>query len=89
MSDVQPDLEKRVKGPAAKVAFDSDGNPTKALQGFARGAGVDPTQVEVVKGDQGDYVYATVTEKGRPVKEVLAEVFSKVITSLSFPKTMR
>ena len=89
MSDVQPDLEKRVKGPAAKVAFDSDGNPTKALQGFARGAGVDLTQVEVVKGDQGDYVYATVTEKGRPVKEVLAEVFSKVITSLSFPKTMR
>jgi len=89
MSDVQPDLEKRVKGPSAKVAFDADGNPTKALQGFARGAKIDPSNVEVVKGEQGDYVYATVIEKGRPVKDVLGDIFSKTISSLSFPKTMR
>ena len=89
LSGQQRDLAVKARGPAAKVAFDSQGNPTKALLGFARGQGVEISEViqEEVKGVP--YVFAQKTEKGRPAAEVLPELLGTVLNKLSFPKSMR
>ena len=76
-------------GPPAKVAFDGDGNPTKAGLGFARGQGVDPAELRVVETEKGPRVAATVTLPGRPATEIVAEVLPAALRSASFPKTMR
>ncbi len=85
----QSDLVREVRGPAAKAAFDSEGRPTQAALGFARSAGVPIESLVSRPTPQGDYVYATVTEVGRPAGAVLAEVFPQMIGGLSFPKSMR
>ena len=73
LSPSQPDLEELVKGPPAERAFDADGNPTKAAEGFARGKGVDVSALETREIDGGNYVVAVVKSEGRPAPEVLAE----------------
>jgi len=85
----QEDLAVKSRGPSVKVAFDADGNPTKALQGFARGQGVDIDEVvqEEVKGVP--YVFAHRVEKGQLATEVLPGLMDKWIHALSFPKPMR
>jgi glycyl-tRNA synthetase beta chain len=85
----QKDLAVKARGPAAKVAYDVQGNPTKALLGFARGQGVEVGSViqEEVKGVP--YVFAYKTEKGRPAAEVLPELLVGCLNKLSFPKSMR
>ena len=85
----QSDLIREVRGPAARAAFDSDGRPTKAALGFARSAGVPVESLVLRPTPQGDYVYATVTEVGRPAAAVLAEVFPQMIAAMSFSKSMR
>jgi len=85
----QSDLIREVRGPAARAAFDSDGRPTKAALGFARSVGVPVESLVLRPTPQGDYVYATVTEVGRPAAAVLAEVFPQMIAAMSFPKSMR
>ena len=69
----QEDLEQLVKGPPADRAFDADGNPTKAAEGFARSKGVDVDQLEIREMDGGEYVAAVEREEGRAAGEVLAE----------------
>jgi glycyl-tRNA synthetase len=85
----QADLAEVVRGPSAKIAFDADGNPTKAAQGFARGKGVDPAALEVRQMDGGEYVVATVRTAGRPAAEVLAEALPEFVRGISFSKSMR
>ncbi len=85
----QTDLEELARGPSAKIAFDADGNPTKAAQGFARGKGIDVSQLEVRELDGGQYVVATVRTAGRPTPAVLAEALPDFVRSLSFGKSMR
>ncbi|MGI6130404.1 MAG: glycine--tRNA ligase subunit beta [Bacillota bacterium] len=85
----QNDLVREVRGPAARAAFDSEGKPTKAALGFARSTGVSVEALACRPTPQGDYVYATVTEGGRPAGAVLAEVFPQMIAAMSFPKSMR
>ncbi|MHC4470724.1 MAG: glycine--tRNA ligase subunit beta [Planctomycetota bacterium] len=80
--------EERV-GPAAKIAFDGDGKPTKAGLGFARGQGVDPEDLRVVETDKGARVAATVTIPGLPTAEVVAGLLPAALRSAPFPKTMR
>src|SRR5690554_5366568 len=58
LPEVQQDLVEEVKGPSAKVAFDAQGNPSKAAQGFARGQGVDVKDLTVKETEAGSYVYA-------------------------------
>ena len=89
VASTQNDLTREVRGPAARAAFDSEGRPTKAALGFARSAGVLVESLVSRPTPQGDYVYATVTEGGRPANVVLAEVFPQMIVALSFPKSMR
>jgi glycyl-tRNA synthetase len=81
----QADFERVEKGPAASIAFDAEGKPTKAAEGFARGRGVALDDLKVENG----YVTAVVKTIGRPAIEVLAEALPDVIAQLKFGKTMR
>lgn len=85
----QTDIETVEKGPPAGRAFDGDGNPTKAAQGFARGKGVDVNDLRIEEIDGGEYVVATVQHKGRPTVEVLAEALPDLIAGIKFRKAMR
>ncbi len=85
----QTDIQREEKGPPANRAFDPDGNPTKAAQGFARGKGVDVSELRVEEVDGGEYVMVTVHEKGRSVVEVLAEALPQVIEDIKFGRSMR
>lgn len=83
--DRQPDEIKTVRGPAKQAAYGPDGAPSKALEGFCRGQGVDPSSAFV----DGDYVWVKKDVVGRSALEVVAEVVPATIRSLTFPKTMR
>ncbi len=85
----QEDIEELVKGPPAKRAFDADGVPTKAAEGFARSKGVDVTKLETRQIDDGAYVVAVVRQAGRTSSEVLTEMLPKLIAEIRFVKTMR
>ena len=86
----QPDNEKWVRGPAAKAAFDDEGNPTKALEGFCRGQGATPADAETRADDKGvEYVYVYKQETGKGAIEVLSDSLPDLIASLVFPKQMR
>ena len=89
VADEQPNREEEAMGPAAKVAFDADGNPTKALIGFCRGKGVDPATVRRVDTPKGEYVAVTVQHVGRPAAEVLPQSLAAIALKLNFPKAMR
>lgn len=73
------------KGPSAKIAFDAEGNPTKAAQGFARGKGVDPSSLVVEDG----YVYARTHAPSVNVASLLSSVLNKIIHGLSWPRSQR
>ncbi len=85
----QPDVEEKLMGPAARIAFDENGNPTKAGEGFARSKGIDVSELKVEKTEKGEYVVAERIIKGRRTSELLAELLPEIITSLNFPKSMR
>lgn len=73
------------KGPSAKIAFDAEGNPTKAAQGFARGKGVDPSSLVVEDG----YVYARTHTPSVNVASLLSSVLDRIIHGLSWPRSQR
>ncbi len=86
----QADEERTARGPAAKAAYDDEGNATKALEGFCRGQGVDPADVETRPDEKGvDYVYAQKRVEGRATVDVLAERLPDVIASIGFTRSMR
>ncbi len=85
----QPDQEQVIKGPPAKAAFDADGKPTKAAEGFARSAGVPLADLVVRDFDGREYLTAVRREKGRSAGEVLSEMLPTLIGNLRFPLAMR
>ncbi len=85
----QSDEERVEKGPPAERAFDADGKPTKAAEGFARKNGVNVEDLKVKEIDGGQYVTAVVREAGRPAVEVLAEKLPELIEGIKFGKAMR
>lgn len=85
LAEFQNDMESENKGPSIKIAFDANGLPTKAAMGFARGQGIEVSQLVV----KGEYVYAMIHQAGRPAAEILPEMLSELIASLNFPKNMR
>ncbi len=89
VAEKQDVIEKEVVGPPEKVAFDSDGNPTKAAIGFARSAGVDVSDLYVINRGSKRYVAAKVTEGGTPTTEILKTAIPQAISSIKFPKSMR
>ena len=89
VAEEQPTLRTESMGPAKQIAFDADGNPTKAAIGFARGQGVDVKDLQTVKTDKGEYLYLEKEEPGRPTTELLKEVLPRLVAGLSFKKSMR
>lgn len=89
LSPHQRPLEEVVKGPPTRVAFDAEGNPTPAAQGFARRQGVDVADLQVREMDGGQYVVAIRRVEGRPAPEVLMELLPRLIAGLRFPMSMR
>ncbi len=85
----QPDRTQVVKGPPADRAFDAEGNPTKAAEGFARSKGIALQDLKVHEIDGGRYAAAVVHEAGRPALDVLAEALPGVIAGIKFDKSMR
>lgn len=85
IESVQADRSERKRGPAVAAAFDADGNPTKAMEGFCRGQGVDPSEAE----REDDYVWVTKSIPGRSASEILAEIVPDAIREVHFAKTMR
>jgi len=85
----QPDLSQDVKGPPADRAFDADGKPTRAAEGFARSKGLDIGDLQVAEIDGGEYVVARVKETGLPAHSVLREALADLIAGIRFNKSMR
>ena len=84
LAEQQADLSKENRGPAVNIAFDADGNPTKAAQGFARGQGVKPEELVTKDG----YVYAMVHEKGGQTVDLLGDTLKGLFDGLNFPNNM-
>lgn len=84
LAEQQADLSKENRGPAVNIAFDADGNPTKAAQGFARGQGVKPEELVAKDG----YVYAMVHEKGGQTVDLLGDTLKGLVDGLNFPNNM-
>ncbi|MDE1234621.1 glycine--tRNA ligase subunit beta [Vibrio aestuarianus] len=80
-------VEKR--GPAISVAFDADGNPTKAAQGWARGNGITVEQAERLKTEQGEWLLFKQEVKGQQAKAIVVELAAKALANLPIAKPMR
>jgi len=85
----EPDRDEESVGPPARICYDDEGRPTKALIGFAKRLGLEPEALERVETDKGEYVVARQRVKGRPAPEVLAGIVPKVLAEIPWPKTMR
>ena len=85
----QPDRPTEVLGPPAAAAFDAQGKPTRAAEGVARAQQVDVADLVLVDAPRGRTVAARRVVPGRPAADVLAEIVPRVVSELSFPKTMR
>lgn len=85
----QPDAELTATGPSKQAAFGADGKPTKAAEGFARGQGVDVSALQIVSTEKGEYVGITKKETGRPTPDILAELLQRLVSGISFKKSMR
>ena len=77
------------RGPSAKIAFDENGEPTKAAIGFARGKGVDPATLERRDENGTEYVYAVKETPSIDVASLLPELLGSVITAIDWPKSQR
>lgn len=85
LAEKQADVTSENRGPSVKIAFDADGKPTKAAQGFARGQHVAPEDLVEKDG----YVYAVVHETGKETTELLKTLLPELICAFSFPNNMR
>lgn len=84
LADTSAEISERHKGPSASIAYDADGNATKAAIGFARGKGLDVADLVVEDG----YIYAETKTAGVPAKDIVTEMLPQLITGLNFPKSM-
>ena len=89
LAERQPDAELTAMGPAKSVAYDPQGNPTKAAQGFARGQGVEVSALKLVATEKGEYLAAVKSEIGRDTAELLTEMLPRLMNAIPFKKSMR
>ncbi|MEA1989768.1 MAG: glycine--tRNA ligase subunit beta [Pseudomonadota bacterium] len=85
----QADKVVERKGPAKKAGFDADGNPTKALQGFARGCGAAVEDLVEIETDKGIWMAYNLEQKGQPATELLSDIVNQSLAKLPIPKRMR
>lgn len=89
ISDKQPDRSEQKRGPAIKAAFDAEGNPTRAAMGFAKGLGIDASELTTINTDKGDYVGYEQTIQGQATTELLPAIFQTALDNLPIAKRMR
>ncbi len=89
VADSQPDRVVERKGPSLKAAYDADGKPTKAVEGFARSCGVTVDQLEQQETDKGTWLVFKANEKGRSLSELLPDIVNQSLAKLPIPKRMR
>ncbi len=85
----QPDRKLEKRGPAVQAAFDADGNPTKAAEGFARSCGTSVDKLDRLKTDKGEWLMLQLEEKGKPALELLPGIAEQALNRLPIPKRMR
>ncbi|PKH67284.1 glycine--tRNA ligase subunit beta [Psychrobacter sp. 4Dc] len=89
ISDKQPDRTEQKRGPAIKAAFDAEGNPTRAAMGFAKGLGIEASELTTINTDKGDYVGFEQTIRGQATTELLPAIFQTALDNLPIAKRMR
>jgi glycyl-tRNA synthetase beta chain len=85
----QPDRDIERKGPSLKAAYDADGNPTKAVIGFARSCGVEVGALEQQETDKGIWLVFKAQEKGKALSDLIEDIISQSLAKLPIPKRMR
>ena len=86
-SQADRDIEKL--GPNVKAAYDADGNPTKAATGFARGCGVEVSELATVDTEKGERLVFKIEERGKPTVELMPAIVDQALAKLPIPKRMR
>ncbi len=86
---MQPDREVERKGPNLKAAYDADGNPTKAVMGFARSCGVEVGDLQQQETDKGVWLIFRATEKGHVLSDLIVDIVNQSLAKLPIPKHMR
>jgi glycyl-tRNA synthetase beta chain len=89
VAETQDDTVQEITGPPKSAAFDSQGNPTKAALGFAKKQGIPVNQLGTLQTPKGEYLYVKRRIPGRPTPDVLTEVLPRIISDISWPKSMR
>lgn len=85
----QPDQDIEKRGPAIQAAFDENGCPSKAAEGFARGCGVKVEELETMETDKGAWLVFRNMQKGQPTSELLGDIINQSLKRLPIPKRMR
>jgi len=85
----QPSKEIEKRGPAVSVAFDAEGKPTKAAEGWARGCGITVEQAERIATDKGEWLVYRAKIEGQPTKNLLNDIVANALAKLPIPKPMR
>lgn len=89
LASKQEDKTLQRRGPALQAAFDADGNPTRAAEGFAKSVGLTVAELEELNTDKGTWLVANVEQKGQSINELLPEMLQQAINKLPIPKRMR
>jgi glycyl-tRNA synthetase beta chain len=89
ITDKQPNRTEEKRGPAIKAAFDADGNPTRAAMGFAKGLGIEASELTTINTDKGDYVGYVQTIEGQATTDLLPAIFQTALDNLPIAKRMR
>ena len=89
VSEKQKDLIQEVTGPPKKVAYDKNGVPTRAAEGFARKQGVSVEELQTIETPKGEYLYVKQEIPGKPTLEILSERLPGIIGEIPWPKSMR
>ena len=85
----QPSKEIEKRGPAVSAAFDAEGKPTKAAEGWARGCGITVDQAERIATDKGEWLVHRAKIEGQPTKNLLNDIVANALAKLPIPKPMR
>ena len=85
----QPSKEIEKRGPAVSAAFDAEGKPTKAAEGWARGCGITVEQAERIATDKGEWLVHCAKIEGQPTKNLLNDIVANALAKLPIPKPMR
>lgn len=88
LADKQEDKVLEIKGPAVKAAFNADGTPTKAAEGWAKSHGITVAEAQTLKTDKGEWLYIKTEKKGTEAVALIPDMFKQALAALPIPKLM-